>query len=259
MPINFHDSSNKRTYTARNAEAGWLERISPYIAPAGKRILDLGCGGGIYSKVLAQAGAEHVTGMDFSAEMLEGAAEYCAGMPNLTFMQGSAWNTGLPGQFCDLLLERALIHHIAELAPCFKEAHRVLKPGGRFIIQDRTPEDCLLAGSPEHIRGYFFEKFPRLRELESRRRHSGEEVALQLRETGFQRVASFGFWETRKIFGSFPELQQDLLNRTGRSILHELSDPELHALVEYIHEQLAEGSGRIQEKDRWTVWIAQKM
>ncbi|WP_232101888.1 class I SAM-dependent methyltransferase [Paenibacillus sp. URB8-2] len=58
------------------------------------------------------SGAAHVTGMDFSAEMLVGAAENCSG-----------------------------------LSTCFQEAHRVLKPGGTFIIQDRTPEDCSLAGS----------------------------------------------------------------------------------------------------------------
>jgi ubiquinone/menaquinone biosynthesis C-methylase UbiE len=38
---------------------------------AGKRILDVGCGGGRYSVVVAQLGAEHVTGVDFAPNMIE--------------------------------------------------------------------------------------------------------------------------------------------------------------------------------------------
>lgn len=47
---------------------------------------------------------------------------------------------------------------------------------GVYIIQDRTPEDCLLKGDDNHIRGYFFERFPKLKEQEIKRGHSSELV-----------------------------------------------------------------------------------
>lgn len=41
---------------------------------------------------------------------------------------------------------------------------------------------------------------------------------------------------TRRSYTNFNELREDLLSRTGRSILHELSDEELADLVAYIQE-----------------------
>ncbi|WP_025688115.1 class I SAM-dependent methyltransferase [Paenibacillus zanthoxyli] len=257
MPIDFHDQNNQSTYASREAEASWISTIGRYVPLQGKRVLDIGCGGGIYTKALALSGAAQVTGMDFSAEMLKGAAENCRDIPNISFARGNALDTGLKdGQF-DIVLERALIHHIRDLGACFREAQRVLKPGGTFIIQDRTPEDCSLAGSPTHIRGYFFEKYPKLLEQEIQRRYSGSEVIDALRQTGFVLNAEFSYWETRKSYRDFEQLGLDLLNRTGRSLLFELTDDELSELVNFIGQHLASGQP-IQEQDRWTVWIAEK-
>src|SRR5262249_9808097 len=78
--------------------------------------------------------------------------------------------TGLPMASADIVFERALIHHLGDLKACFAEARRVLVPRGTLIVQDRTPADVDLPGSPEHLRGYFFERFPRLGDVERTRR-----------------------------------------------------------------------------------------
>jgi hypothetical protein len=53
--------------------------------------------------------------------------------------------------------------------------------------------------------------------------------------------------------------RDDLLERRGRSILHELSDSELEELVDYIEAKLSElNSNLIVEQDRWTIWTAVK-
>ncbi|GIP53620.1 class I SAM-dependent methyltransferase [Paenibacillus vini] len=257
MPIDFHDSRNQSTYTTRVAEEQWLRTIEEYVDFKGKHVLDVGCGGGIYSKAFALSGAAHVTAMDFSVEMLKGAKENCKDVNNISFIQGSALDTNLKEQQFDILLERALIHHIADLTACFQEANRVLKPNGRFIIQDRTPEDCALPGSETHIRGYFFEKHPKLIEKESIRRYSSHKVKTVLEQTGFHRIIELQYWETRKTYNDFDQLRDDLLNRTGRSILHELTDDELMDLVKFIETKIGHLQ-HINERDRWTLWIEEK-
>ncbi|AOZ94079.1 class I SAM-dependent methyltransferase [Paenibacillus crassostreae] len=257
MPIDFHDSRNQSTYASRTAEDQWIKTINKYVDIQGKHVLDLGCGGGIYSKVFAQSGAEQVIAMDFSTEMLKGAKEYCRALDNITFAQGSALDTGLEeGQF-DVLLERALIHHIPDLKCCFQEVNRILKPDGKFIIQDRTPEDCTLPGDNTHIRGYFFQKYPELIEKETSRRYSSDQVITTLTQTGFKLIKELKLWETRRIYDEFAQLKSDLQNRTGRSILYELSDEELVNLVEFIEGEIGKPESIIEE-DRWTIWIAEK-
>jgi 2-polyprenyl-3-methyl-5-hydroxy-6-metoxy-1,4-benzoquinol methylase len=70
MPIDFHSAQNRYTYASREADPAWRQAISEIVAMEGKDALDIGCGGGIYTKALAQMGAAHVTGVDFSREML---------------------------------------------------------------------------------------------------------------------------------------------------------------------------------------------
>ncbi|NMM52922.1 hypothetical protein [Paenibacillus aquistagni] len=92
---------------------------------------------------------------------------------------------------------------------------------------------------------------------EVKRRYSSEQVFSTLRETGFNLIQEITYWETRKIHEQIDQLKIDLLNRTGRSILHELPDQELEDLVEFI-EQNVEKLEPIKEEDRWTIWIAEK-
>ncbi|MFD1773038.1 hypothetical protein [Paenibacillus rhizophilus] len=57
MPIDFHDHNNQSTYASREAEARWVQTIEQHVRLQGMRVLDLGCGCGIYTKALALSGA----------------------------------------------------------------------------------------------------------------------------------------------------------------------------------------------------------
>lgn len=256
MPINFHDERNRMTYTTRAADESWVKFITENVVVPSKKIADIGCGGGIYTKALAVMGASHVTGIDFSEEMLKGAAGNCKGIHQVSFSKGDACNSNLPGSEFDIVLERAFIHHLNDLNGCFKEASRILKNNGTFIIQDRTPQDCLLPGDKNHIRGYFFEKYPKLIAKEISRRHESIKVRAALESNGFRLDQEVRIWETRRIYDDFKALHQDLAQRTGRSILHELTDNELNDLIVYIKRKLGDHSSPIVEKDSWTIWIA---
>ncbi|GIN87315.1 methyltransferase [Heyndrickxia sporothermodurans] len=257
--IDFHNQENRSTYSTREADFTWVNRIKDICDIKGKNVLDIGCGGGIYTKALAKMGASAVTGLDFSEQILSSAIENCKDIPNIDFEFGNALDTKLDAGQYDLILERAVIHHIHDLKSCFQEMFRLLKSNGLCIIQDRTPEDCLLKGSNTHIRGYFFEKYPSLMKKETSRRYSSEDVCSTLQDIGFKHIKEYKLWEIRKIYEDVNQLAADLLKRTGRSILHELTDHQLEELVQFIVGEFAYAENeRIIEKDRWTIWTAIK-
>ncbi|NHN28604.1 class I SAM-dependent methyltransferase [Paenibacillus agricola] len=262
MTIDFHDPGNSTTYTEREVDPNWKQLISQEAPLTGRRVVDIGCGGGIYSRAMVELGAAEVIGVDFSQAMLDGAAAYCEGFPHIRFQQGNAKLTGLESGHAAMVLERALIHHVseAELSACLVEASRILQPGGVLVVQDRTPEDCSLAGSDSHLRGYMFEKFPKLLEKEVSRRHRAHVVRQHLIAAGFIQIKERKLWERRKAYTSFHEYRSDMLSRKGRSILHGLTDDELLLLVDFIKQQIAVGHTEtsIIEQDRWTVWISYK-
>jgi|GEM_PF-4439189 len=72
MAMNFHDARNRMSYATRTADESWLACMRKHVDLTGKQAADVGCGGGIYAKGLIQAGAAHVTAVDFSVEMLRG-------------------------------------------------------------------------------------------------------------------------------------------------------------------------------------------
>jgi ubiquinone/menaquinone biosynthesis C-methylase UbiE len=255
MAIDFHAKANRGTYTGRRADAGWVEAIRRIADPTGKRVADIGCGGGIYSLACRGTGAGDVVGIDFSKEMVAAARDQTAGLSHLSFRQGDATATGLPSASVDIVFQRALIHHLRGYEACFAEARRVLVPGGRLIVQDRTPADVELPGSPEHLRGYFFERFPRLLAVETGRRPTDATVRMALRAAGFRDIENVSLWEVRKIHDGVERLKQDLAACTGRSILHDLSDSELGELIAYIEARIP-ADDPIIEKDRWTLWSA---
>lgn len=258
MGIDFHSKINRDTYTMRQADNSWVELVKDLASVENiSSALDVGSGGGIYSKALADLGVNSVTGIDFSEAILEGARENCKSYKNISFKHGNALETGVESKGFDFVLERALIHHIKDLESCFKEAYRVLQENGVYIVQDRTADDCLLEGSDHHIRGYFFELFPKLTEKEKNRRYNSQFVINNLKAAGFKDIVEVKLWEIRKVYGNKEQLLKDLGERTGRSILHELDNSELQLLIDHVDDTISVDNDII-EKDRWTVWKAVK-
>jgi len=257
MGIDFHDPKNQRSYATREVHSDWSSIIRTIVDPSGKRVADIGCGGGIYTKAWADLNADQVIGVDFSAQMVRAATEKTAEYANITIRMGDACATGLPDESVDIVFARALVHHLQDLDAFFREARRVLVKGGICIAQDRTPDDVQSAGSSEHIRGYFFEAFPRLLKVESERRPRQQSIESALQRAGLSGIRTKTMWETRRVYPDAEALADDLRGRTGRSILHELNDEELDELIQYVTGKVITPNPII-EKDPWTIWTGCK-
>ncbi|RAL24052.1 SAM-dependent methyltransferase [Thermoflavimicrobium daqui] len=255
MMIDFH-TKNRFSYSSRNVDMNWIQFMQNLMTFTGKKIVDIGCGEGIYSKAFIELGAEKVVGVDFSKEMIA-AAKTQNGDSKITYFLRDASATGLNDSCYDVVFSRAVIHHLEDMTPFLRESSRILETRGTIIIQDRTPEDCLLDASAEHLFGYLFEIFPRLRELEIKRRPNRDQVVKSLQEQGFHLVRIFPLWEVRKRYSNFQELSIDIFSRSGHSILHALTDQDLEDFVHYLKGKVLLHDPII-EKDRWTIWVGYK-
>lgn len=256
--IDFHDPENRLSYSGRQIDPYWTQVMNDMTSlEEVVEAADIGCGGGLYTSELSEAGAGKVTGVDSSSAILQEAERVYGHSGRLVFQTGDAAGTGLCAHTYDLVLQRALIHHIHDLQPVFEEAGRILKEDGVLIIQDRTPEDCFIKGSPSHIRGCIFDLFPKLRESEERRRRTGEKMAQELSKAGFKLIEVWTFWEVRRYHTPKQSVLQDIRERKGRSLLHQLTDQEIEQLINYMADML-HGEEYVTDQDRWTIWKAVK-
>lgn len=108
------------------------------LAPrAGERILDAGCGTGRHFGPLRRAGSK-VFGIDFSLGMLRVARRQFPQTPLLLADLQQA--LPLANNYFDAVLCSLVGEHLDPLPRIFREMHRVLKPGGRFIFSVYHPD-----------------------------------------------------------------------------------------------------------------------
>jgi SAM-dependent methyltransferase len=109
--------------------------------PAGCLVLDAGCGPGLVSAALLEAGFG-VAGVDLSREMIERARKRCAGhRGNFHFHQISVYDRKLDslGPF-DAALSRYVLHHIEDPARFLERQAELLRPGGILVVSDHTTD-----------------------------------------------------------------------------------------------------------------------
>jgi malonyl-CoA O-methyltransferase len=111
---------------------------------AGKHALDLACGTGRYTRLLAEAKAAQIVAMDFCVPMLRqvsAAARVCGSMMQLPFA----------GQAFDVVISGLALGHAANVHSWMAEVFRVLKSGGTLLYSDFHPE-AARAGLPRSFK-----------------------------------------------------------------------------------------------------------
>lgn len=126
-----------------------------------KKILDYGCGSGIYARLLTQKGAI-VKGFDISKEMLKIARR---DNPKLDLRQGSGYKIPFNEKF-DIIVAALVVHYMKDWNKMFKEMARVLNKNGTIVFSTGNPvyevnENVIVKGKKYKalgIKSYFNEE-----------------------------------------------------------------------------------------------------
>lgn len=99
---------------------------------AGLRVLDAGCGGGRYTKVVAEAGAD-VIGVDATVAV-EKAARLCVNLHKAAFLQADLKKLPLPPASFDFVFSIGVLHHDIDTRAVFQAVANMVKPGGKLAV-----------------------------------------------------------------------------------------------------------------------------
>ena len=129
-------ASVERSYRTPEIVQQRLRTLAALALRRGERVLDAGCGTGLLLELEALAvGADgRAEGIDFSEDMLERAAERCAGMPQVRLQQGTVESLPFDDAGFDALSCAQTLLYVDDLERALAEFQRVLKPGGRIAV-----------------------------------------------------------------------------------------------------------------------------
>jgi ubiquinone/menaquinone biosynthesis C-methylase UbiE len=136
----FYDNAVPQELFYRRAHRRIVRRWQPQ---PGERVLDVGCGTGVFLKSLA---ADHtgleLTGLDLSEDMLEQARRHrnarAARSDTPVFVQGSVYEMPFEDATFDVALNTISCHFYLDQVGAFREIARVLRPGGRLFCAAMT-------------------------------------------------------------------------------------------------------------------------
>lgn len=163
-----------------------LNWIKSFVHLEGKKVVDIGCGGGILAESISQSGAD-TTGIDLSEKALKVAELHALEVgANLTYrsISAEALADEQPGQY-DVVTCMEMLEHVPDPASVVRACAKLCKPGGTlfFSTLNRSPKSYLFAIiGAEYIlkllpKGtHEYAKFIKPSELVTFTRHAGLEM-----------------------------------------------------------------------------------
>lgn len=132
--------------------AGFSHLLDRHSPKNPTRILEVGCGQGIRTELMARKfpGAE-VVGLDRSAELIAEARQH----PRVEYKLGNLYHLPYADQTFDFVYARLVFMHLTDPKLACAETFRVLRPGGRVLIEDADRDCMLFEPEPEGFGDYW--------------------------------------------------------------------------------------------------------
>jgi len=139
------NSEFKPLHAINPLRLGW---IKSFVSLEGKKVVDIGCGGGILAESISQSGAD-TTGIDLSEKALKVAELHALEVgANLTYrsISAEALADDQPGQY-DVVTCMEMLEHVPDPASVVRACAKLCKPGGIlfFSTLNRSPKSYLFA------------------------------------------------------------------------------------------------------------------
>lgn len=112
----------------------YLNYLLRYLPPACADALEIGCGTGAFTRLLA-ARSTRVTALDLSPNMIRLAKEHSRSFPNIEFQCADAMLWDFPLESFDCIASIATLHHL-QMKEMLLKMKRALKPLGVLLILD---------------------------------------------------------------------------------------------------------------------------
>ncbi len=200
--------------------------LFPYVEAAQMvhgNVLEIGCGWGRGLELLTQA-ADHYTGIDKNEDLIGSLQrEY----PQSTFIEANIPPlSGLADNTFDFIVTFQVIEHIENDNLFIKEAHRVLKPGGKLLLTT-VNKTFSLTRNPWHVREYVADELRALMGqhfpvIETRGIHGNDKV-MTYYEQNKRSVERFTRWDIFNLQYRLPrrllQVPYDIANRMNRNRL----------------------------------------
>ena len=152
MAITPSDDHDRRLSGAFDGQAARFERapvqtdpaalarlVEAAALPAGSLVLDAGCGPGLVSHALLEAG-HRVAGVDLSEEMIDRARRRCSASGDRARFERRSLYDDPPGGPFDASISRYVLHHVADPSAFLRRQVELVRPGGVVVLSDHTTD-----------------------------------------------------------------------------------------------------------------------
>lgn len=209
--------------------------LFPYVEAAGMvsgRVLEIGCGWGRGLELLNKAAGQY-TGIDKNADLIAAlSAEYpkatfiAANIPPLLGQDGKL----LPDNTFDFIVTFQVIEHIDNDDLFIREAHRVLKPGGKLLLTT-VNKTFSLTRNPWHVREYYADGLRNLMgryfsEVDTKGIHGNDKVMTYYEQNkeSVKKLTRFDIFNLQyRLPRRLLQVPYDLMNRLNRNRLLQAS------------------------------------